>query len=67
MSESVCVWVVECFTLVGPLKVPVGITGTGYVDCHPPPVPGRHPAELLRVAQGAKRSLFVHVRDDAHV
>ena len=33
MSESVCVWVVECFTLVGPLKVPVGITGTGYVDC----------------------------------
>mgnify|MGYP001807607462 CR=1 FL=1 len=47
--------------LVGPLKVPLGIKGTGYVDW-------LYLDETLRVTRGSKGSLFVHVRDDeAHI
>jgi len=43
--------------VAGPLKVPLGIKGTGYVDW-------LYLDEGLRVTRGSKGSLFVHVRDD---
>jgi hypothetical protein len=45
------------FRVAGPLKVPLGIKGTGYVDW-------LYLDESLRVTRGSKGSLFVHVRDD---
>jgi hypothetical protein len=43
--------------VAGPLKVPLGIKGTGYVDW-------LYLDDSLRVTRGSKGSLFVHVRDD---
>jgi hypothetical protein len=45
------------FRVAGPLKVPLGIKGTGYVDW-------LYLDDSLRVTRGSKGSLFVHVRDD---
>lgn len=44
--------------VAGPLKVPLGIKGTGYVDW-------LYLDDSLRITRGSKGSLFVHVRDDA--
>lgn len=44
--------------VAGPLKLPLGVKGTGYVDW-------LYLDESLRVTRGSKGSLFVHVRDDA--
>lgn len=41
----------------GPLKVPLGVQGTGYVDW-------LYLDEGLRITRGSKGSLFVHVKDD---
>jgi hypothetical protein len=47
--------------LVGPLRVPLGIKGTGFVDW-------LYLDAQLRVTRGSKGSLFIHVRDaDADV
>lgn len=43
--------------VAGPLKVPLGVKGTGYVDW-------LYLDDSLRVTRGSKGSLFVHVRDD---
>lgn len=43
--------------VAGPLKVPLGVKGTGFVDW-------LYLDDGLRVTRGSKGSLFVHVRDD---
>lgn len=43
--------------VAGPLKVPLGVKGTGFVDW-------LYLDAGLRVTRGSKGSLFVHVRDD---
>lgn len=42
--------------LAGPLRVPLGVKGTGYVDW-------LYLSESLRITRGSKGSLFVHVRE----
>eukprot|EP00878_Enallax_costatus_P017340 GHUV01018212.1.p1 GENE.GHUV01018212.1~~GHUV01018212.1.p1 ORF type:complete len:155 (+),score=17.35 GHUV01018212.1:133-597(+) len=45
----------------GPVRVPLGVKGTGYVDW-------LYLDESLRITRGSKGSLFVHIRDfDARV
>lgn len=42
---------------LGPLSLPLGVRGEGYVDW-------LYLDDSLRVTRGSKGSLFVHVRDD---
>eukprot|EP00882_Tetradesmus_deserticola_P008847 GHRQ01009333.1.p1 GENE.GHRQ01009333.1~~GHRQ01009333.1.p1 ORF type:complete len:417 (+),score=153.00 GHRQ01009333.1:317-1567(+) len=43
--------------VTGPVRVPLGVQGTGYVDW-------LYLDEGLRITRGSKGSLFVHVKDD---